>query len=215
MIDSLLCNLGDMNHALLAGSKLDKRTELFDADNLSGKDLTLLKLCGDDLDHIDRLIHHCLICTAYGNRTVIRDIDLDACSGNDLIDRLASLSDHITDLLRIDLDLDDLRRILANLCSGCCDRRLHTVVHDEKSCLTASCNRSLHDRSCQTVDLDIHLNCCDTFRRTSHLEIHVPEEIFQSLNIGKQYKIIVCITCYQTAGNTSHHLLDRHAGSHQ
>ena len=49
---------------------------------------------------------------------VVVDIDLGAGAGDDLIDRLAALTDHITDLLGIDLDLNDLGRVLADLFPG-------------------------------------------------------------------------------------------------
>ena len=65
------------------------------------------------------------------------------------------------------------------------------------------------------MDLDIHLDRRDTLCRTGHLEVHVAKEIFQPLDIGQQYKIIVRIACHQTAGNTRHHLFNRHARRHQ
>ena len=45
----------------------------------------------------------------YRYSTVIGNVDLNACAVNDLVDRLSSLSDYITGLVRIDLDLNDLR----------------------------------------------------------------------------------------------------------
>ena len=37
--------------------------------------------------------------------------------------------------------------------------------------------------SCKTVNLNIHLNSCDTFCCTCYLKVHITEEIFKSLNI--------------------------------
>jgi len=44
------------------------------------------------------------------------------------------------------------------------------------------------------MDLDIHLDCSDTIMCTGYLEIHISEEIFKSLNIGKNNIIIIRIT---------------------
>ena len=107
-----------MNHALLAGSELDERAEILDADYLALEDLAFLKICGDHLDHLHSLVHHHLVGSAYGYLAVIGNIDLNPGAGNDLIDGLASLSHHIADLLRIDLNGDDLGRIGPYLRTG-------------------------------------------------------------------------------------------------
>src|SRR5699024_7907771 len=86
---------------------------------------------------------------------------------------------------------------------------------DVKSCLSCTGNRFLDDRSCQSVDLDIHLDCCDTFMCTCHLEIHVSEEVFQTLDICQYDVIVVCLSCYKSAGDTCYCALDRHTGCHQ
>ncbi len=66
-------------------------------------------------------VHHFLIRTAYGNAAVISNINLYAGTGNDLVNGLASLTNNITDLLRINVDGNNLRCIFTNLCSRMCD----------------------------------------------------------------------------------------------
>ena len=214
-VDALFCDLGDVNHAFLAGCELNECAELLDADNLALEDLSSLELGGDDLDHLDGFIHHFLISTAYGNAAVICDIDLYTGAGNDLVNGLASLTNNITDLLRIDLDGNDLRCIFTNLCSRMCDAGSHDLVDDIFSCFFGSCNRLFYNRSCQAVDLDIHLNCGDTVMGTCYLEVHIAEEVFQTLDIGQDDIIIIGIAGNQTTGNTSNLLLDRNARCHQ
>ncbi len=204
-----------MNHTLFPGCKLNKRAKLFNADNFTLEDLTFLEIGNDHLDHFDRLIHHFLLSSTYADRAVIRDIDLHTGSGNDLIDRLSSLSDNVTDLLRIDLDLNDLRRIFANGLSRLCDRRLHAILHNIHACLAAACDRAFHNRLCQTMDLNIHLDRGNSGISTRYLEIHVTEEIFQSLNIRQQYKIIVRLSGHKSAGNACNHFSDRNTCRHQ
>ena len=96
-----------------------------------------------------------------------------------------------------------------------CDAGSHDLVDDIFSCFFGSCNRLFYNRSCQAVDLDIHLNCGDTVMGTCYLEVHIAEEVFQALDIGQDDIIIIGIAGNQTTGNTSNLLLDRNARCHQ
>ena len=77
-INALLCDLGNVNHSFFARGKLDECAELLDTYNRSLKDLSLLEISRDDLDHLHCLIHHLLVCTADGYIAIIRDVDLHA-----------------------------------------------------------------------------------------------------------------------------------------
>ncbi len=66
---------------------------------------------------------------------------------------------------------------------------------------------SSHNRSCQAVDLDIHLDCGDSVMGTCYLEVHISEEVFQALDIGQDDVIIIGVAGNQTAGDTSNRLL--------
>ena len=65
------------------------------------------------------------------------------------------------------------------------------------------------------MDLDIHLDRCDTFVSTAYLEVHVSEEVLKTLDIGKNDVIVVCLACYKTAGDTGYHSLDRNTCCHK
>ena len=71
-------------------------------------------------------------------------------------------------------------------------------MKDMCSCFFCSCNRFADDLFCQSMNLDIHLDRCDTFVCTGYLEVHISEEVFESLNICKYKIIIICITCNQS-----------------
>ena len=204
-----------MHHAFLAGCKFNKRAKLLDAHHRAGKYLSGFKIGDNDLHHVNGLINHGLIRTTHRHCSVIAYVNLDTRSLNNRIDGLATLSHHITDLLRIDLNLHNLRRILADFPARPGNHGLHTGIHNKLSGFPASADSAFHNRSCQTMDLNIHLDGCNPFRRTCHLEIHIAEEIFQSLDVGQQYIVIVRISCYQATGNTCHHLFHRHPCRHQ
>ena len=66
--------------------------------------------------------------TAYGHVAVIRNINLHTGTRNDFIDRLAALSDYISDFFRIDLKGNNLRRIRPYLFSRLRNRRCHDLI---------------------------------------------------------------------------------------
>ena len=65
------------------------------------------------------------------------------------------------------------------------------------------------------MDLDIHLDRCNTLCGTCYLEVHVAEEVFETLDIGKKDEIIIGLACYKTTGDTCYHLLDGNTCCHQ
>ena len=204
-----------MNHSLFARSELDECTKLFNAYDFTCKNLTCLEICYDDADQLCCTVHHVCVCTTDRYGTVICNVDLNTSLLDDGIDGLSSLTNNITDLLRIDLHGDDLRCIFSNLCSRLSDRRFHNFIQNVKSCFTCSCNSFLYDRSCQSVDLDIHLDCCDTVMCSGYFKVHIAKEIFQTLDICQNDVIIICLACYQTTGNTCNRFLDRYTCCHQ
>ena len=107
MVDALFRDLGNVNHAFLARCKFYESAELLNADNFTLEDLAFLKFCRDGLNVFHCLVHHCLIGAADEYIAVVIDIDLYACARDDLVDGFAALSYDITDLLRINADLDD------------------------------------------------------------------------------------------------------------
>ena len=65
------------------------------------------------------------------------------------------------------------------------------------------------------MNLNIHLDGSNTILGSAHLKIHIAKEIFQALDVCKHQIIVIRIPGHKTAGNTSHHFLNRHTGSHQ
>ena len=73
----------------------------------------------------------------------------------------------------------------------------------------------LYDLACKTVDLNIHLDSCNSVMCSGDLEVHIAEEILKTLNICQNDVVIVCLACHKTAGDTCYCLLDRNTGCHQ
>ena len=203
-----------MDHAVLVGSQLHEGTEFHDPDYLTGKDHACLYLGNDVFNNGNRFVDHLLIRAAYIYSSVVGDIDLYAGLSDDAIDHLALLSYHIANLLGIDHDLGDLGRILGKLLSGLGDHRSHYIVHDVKAGLTAAADGLFDDLAGQAVDLDIHLDGCDSLMGTAHLKVHVSKEVLKALDICKHQVVVVGLSGHKTAGDTGYHGSDRYACCH-
>ena len=187
-----------MYHSFFSRCKFKECTEVFDADNFSFQNLSCFEICYDNVDQLLRFFHALSICSADRYGTVVCDVDLHACLLDDRVDCLSTLSDYIADLLWIDLHLNDLWSKFSNLCSWSIDCFIHNFINDVKSCFSCLSDSFFNNWSCQSMDLDIHLDRCDTFVCTGYLEVHISEEVFESLNICKYKIIIICITCNQS-----------------
>ena len=204
-----------MNQSLLAGSELQEGAELFDAHHFSGEDLSRLKVGGDNLDILHGLVHHLLVRAADGYRAVVLNVDLHAGLIDNSVDGLASLAHHIADLLRINVDLNDLGGELADLRPGAGNGLLHHLRQDILSGVLAAGNGLLHNGTGQAVDLDVHLDGGDSVVGSRHLKVHVSEEVFQSLDISEHQIVVIGVSGHQAAGDSCHRFLNRHARSHK
>ena len=159
--------------------------------------------------------HCCFFCTTNGNGTFIINVNLHTCLFDDCVNRFSALSYNIADLLRIDLHLNDLRCKFTDFCSWLRNCLIHDFVNDIGSGFLCRRNCLFNDRSCKSVNLNIHLNSCNTFMCTGYFKVHISEEVFQSLDIGKNKIVIVCISSYKTCGNTGYCSFDRYSGCHK
>ena len=60
-------------------------------------------------------------------------------------------------------------------------------------------NGLLDDGPCQSVNLNVHLDGSDAIPGSANLKIHIAEEIFQALDVGKHQIIIIRIPGHKTA----------------
>jgi len=134
---------------------------------------------------------------------------------DNLFDNFASCTDNFRNLIHVDLHSCDLRCIFGQFFSGFCNSFQHNFVEDIFSCSACLCKSLFDHFECQTFDLHIHLDGCDTFGSTSYFKVHIAEEVFYALDVCDFDKVIICVACYQTNGNTSNGTFDRYAGSHK
>ncbi len=204
-----------MNHPLFTWRKFQECPKLLNAYDLPDKNLSCLKIRGDDSYQPGCLVHHFLICPADRYRALIVNVNLHTGQLYDGINSLASLTYHIANLRRIDLNLYNLRRKLPDFFPRFRDCFRHYLIHNVKPCFPGSADSFLHNRPRQAMNLDVHLDSRNAVMRTCHLKVHVAEKVFQPLDVCQHEVIIIRIPGHQAAGNSGNHLLNRYARSHQ
>src|SRR5207302_740184 len=115
VLNAIISEFADVDHALFAGEDLDKGAEGEDALNYSVKNFADFDLVGEGLDLANGLLDLILIGAGDVDRTVVGDIDENAVVFNDGIDHLAAGTNDDADFVRIDLDDDVAGSIFAEL----------------------------------------------------------------------------------------------------
>ena len=204
-----------MDHAVLAGSQLDKRADGQDADDLAVVQLADLRHEADIVDH--------LLGGVAGGGVGRRDVDgavvvdVDLCAGfcHDLLDHGAALADDLADLVHVDLHGEHLGCILGNMVARLGDAGDHDLVQDLKAGLAAALERVGDDLHGQAVVLEVHLDGGDALGRTGNLEVHLAVEVLNALNVGEGSPRARLLVGDEAAGNTGDGTLDGHACVHQ
>ncbi len=150
------------------------------------------------------------------HRAVVVDVDLRAGLVLDAADRLAAWADDRADLLLVDLDRLDARRVRREVVVRLRQRLKH-LVHDEHPALFGLAHRLRQDLHRQALDLDVHLQSRDAIRRPCDLEVHVAHGILDALDVGEDR---VAVGGLAALGDQPHRhagdrRLDRHASVHQ
>ena len=92
---------------------------------------------------------------------VVLDVDLRAGLGDDAFDGLAAGADDEADLLRIDLDGLDARRVFAQFLARRGDRGVHDGEDFSMRASRASMDRFLHDVEADAGELQVELEAGD------------------------------------------------------
>ena len=112
-IDPEIRQLGDVHEAIFARENFDEGAEFFDRDGPAMIDLADLHFLRHAADDFLRARHRFAARGVDVDGAVVFDINLRAGLGHDPLDRLAARSDERADLLRIDFDRLDARRVFA------------------------------------------------------------------------------------------------------
>src|SRR5262245_61199704 len=127
MRDPARADVRDVEEAVGALLELDERAELRRLHDLAGERVADLRLLRDRLDCSDRGGSLLAVGRVDEDRAVLLDVDLHLVVGFEATNRLAALADDHADLLLVDLDRRDPRRVRSELGTRLGDDREHRI----------------------------------------------------------------------------------------
>src|SRR5690606_23968823 len=130
-------------------------------------------------------------------------IDVDGCTGffSDAANDRAAFTDHVTDLVRIDLHDGHGWSILRYACTWLVENLIH-LSQDMEACLVSLIQSDLHDLFGDALDLDVHLQSSHAIGGTGHFEVHVAEVIFVAEDVCQYGEALAFLD--QAHGDTGH-----------
>ena len=179
---------------------------------LTGVYSAYLNITNHTKDDIGCLASGFLIDCSDEDLSILLNIDLSTGVCSDLLDGFATRADNRTNLLRVDFDGEDRRSELGEVTTwgikGCGD-----LAEDLQASLASLLEGLHHNFARNTLDLGIHLNGGNAFCGTGNLKVHVSGEVFHSLNISKNGKLIT--EGHKAHGDTGNRCLDLNTSIHQ
>src|SRR2546423_4132744 len=205
-------DVGDMKQPVGALRQLDEGAELGRLDHLARVLVSHLRRLGELCDRRDRGLGFVALGRIDEDVAVLLDVDLDVVVGLERADRLAALADHHPDLLGVDLDGGNTRRVAGELRPGLRDRLQH-LVEDELPRPLRLLERTPEDLLRDAGDLDVHLQRRDALASAGDLEVHVAEMVFGSLDVGQDRVVVTFLD--ETHCDAGDRRLDAPRGVHQ
>src|SRR5450759_176260 len=200
-LDPMVGELGDVHEAVLVGQHFHEGAEGHDAHYLALVDPADLDLVGQALDPVDRTLAALLVDRRDEDATVVLDVDLRARLLGDLSNHLASGADDVADLVGVDHDRGDARRVGAHLAAGLRKHREHLVQHEQPR-FASLLERLREDLVREALYLDVHLQGGDSVTRAGDLEVHVTEVVLDALDVGQHSEL--ALSRDKTHGDARH-----------
>src|SRR5690554_687503 len=212
LLDTLIGDLRDVYQAVLAGQDADEGTEINDTLDLASVDLADFRFSSNTVNPCLGSIGGIFAGSEDLHGTVIGDVDGSAGFFADTADGCATLADHVTDLVGIDLHADHGRRVGGQFLARGRQHLVH-LTEDIQTSIVSLVQSQFHDLFGDALDLDVHLQRGNTLLGTGNLEVHVAQVIFVTQDVGQDGKLVAFLD--QTHGDTGNRRLQRHTGIHQ
>src|SRR3954468_13084610 len=184
-------DVGDVQQAVGALGELDERPERGGLDHLALELVADRDLLGHRADAVDQRVALRARLGVHEDVAVVVDVDLGLELLGEAADRLAALADQQADLVRVDLDRRDARRVLRELGARALDDLRH-LAEDEGPPLLGLRERVAQDVEGHAGDLDVHLERGDAVLRTGDLEVHVAEVVLHARDVG-EHDVVVAL----------------------
>src|SRR5690606_4658377 len=212
LLDPLVGDLRDVYQTVLAGQDADEGAKVDDALDLASVDLADFRFSGDTVNPCLGSVGGVLAGGEDLHGAVVGDVDGGAGLFADTADGGATLTDHVTDLVGVDLHADHGRRVGGQLLAR---RRQHFVhlLEDVQTSVMGLVQGQFHDLFGDALDLDVHLQRGNTLLGTGYLEVHIAQVVFVTEDVGQDGKLLAFL--HQTHGDTGYRRLQWNTGVHQ
>jgi hypothetical protein len=211
LLDALVGDLRDVHQAVLARGDGDERAEVHQLGDLAFVDAARLDVGGDLLDARLAAWPAAALTEAM---TMVPSSWMSIWVPVSLVIAwiTAALADHFADLVRVDLDGQQARRVLAQLGT----RRGQRLGHLAEDVQAAGLAWASATFMISSVMPSILMSICSAvmpFGGAGHLEVHVAEVILVAEDVGQHGEVVAFLDqAHRDAGDRR---LDRHAGVHQ
>ena len=180
--DSMMSDFRDVEETDDVGKDLNKASVFFEAYHLPRVNLSHFGFHSDFPDHLQGLFGRLNIRGSDGDLSALLDIYLGIGLSKDFFDVFSCRSDYITHFLGIDHQVDDPGSIGGDVRPGLRKSLFHFFQDFESSIF------SLEKAFFEHLDRDerylqVHLDSCDAFFCSRHLEVHIAEMVFQASDI--------------------------------
>ena len=203
-----------MHEAVHAGQQVDKSAVGFDAHDLPGVDFADLDLFGQRFDLAAGFLRGRSVQAGDKDRSVFFDIDLDLVSLLQPTHGLAARPDNLADFFRVHAHCQNARRVRAELLPRFRQDFQH-LFHDVQPPQTSLLQRDAQNLEVQPLDLQVHLQGGDTMLGAGDFEIHIPQIIFDALNVGQHRVGPALLILDQAHCNAGHRGVNRNTCVHE
>jgi hypothetical protein len=193
-----------VNHSILTRKDLNKCAKWHDSNNTTGVLIANLNVLSKGGDSGLCLISVLTVRRSNNDSTVVLNVDRDTELVDHSTNNRSTRTDDCTDLVGRNLERKHSRSVFAEIVSGCRDRCFH-IVENLQSSNSSLLKSLLHNLESNSLYLNVHLQCGNTFTCTRNLEVHVTRVIFSTLNVGKNSVVVdVLFVGDQSHGDTSY-----------
>ena len=147
------------------------------------------RLFDEAFHHPLRLLRAFLQVVVDRDRSAVIDVDRGARLLAHALDVLAARADDQPDLLRRNLDGDDLGREVGDVVARLRNRLVHDS-QDVQPAFACLAERLLEDLRAHPFDLDVHLQGGDPVLGSRHLEIHVTQVVFLAEDVAQNDELV-------------------------
>src|SRR5690554_6878893 len=201
-----------MYQTILTRQDVNEGTEVHNALNAALVDCAHFDLGSDFLDPVYSSLSGGGISGVDFHVAVVIQVDGRTGLVADTTDGSTTLTDNITDLVRMDLDGGDARSALRQLGAGLGDNLVH-LVQDVQTRSVGLLQGDFHDFVGNTLDFDIHLQGSYAVFGTGNLEVHVAQVIFVTQDVCQNRELVAFLD--QTHGDTGNRRLQGHTCVHK